>query len=126
MFEKKDKLESLIGGSTSVEGEIKMSGTLRVDGKVSGNIQTDWLIVGEKASIKGDVAAGGIIVGGLVEGNLRAKELIEVKHKGRVLGDISTKRLAVAEGGSIEGMVSMREVSNVIGITDKIKNQGQI
>lgn len=117
------KLESFIGSNTQFEGEIKMNGTLRVDGKVNGNIETDWLILGDKAYLKGDVTATGIIVGGLVQGNLRAKDVVEIKHKGQVKGDVVTVKLMVAEGGLIDGRVSMhREESKVVELTkEKLK-----
>ena len=70
-----EKLESLIGSNSVFNGNIETKGTLRVDGSMEGNINADWVILGEKASIKGDVTARGIVVGGRVEGNLRAKRL---------------------------------------------------
>lgn len=123
MFSKKSKLESFIGANTEFEGDITMHGTLRLDGKVRGNIKTDWLIVGDKGSLKGDVAAGGVVVGGTIEGNIAAKDIVEIKHKGRVAGDVSTIRLAVVEGGVIEGRISMhKENSNIIELKqEKIK-----
>jgi cytoskeletal protein CcmA (bactofilin family) len=118
----KVKLESFIGSNTRLEGEIKMNGTLRVDGKVNGNIETDWLILGDKASLRGDVTANGIIVGGMLEGNLTAREIVEIKHNGRVNGDVLTSRLTVAEGGFINGRVSMQmEETKVVELTQKIK-----
>jgi cytoskeletal protein CcmA (bactofilin family) len=121
MFSKKDRLGSLVGSGASFTGEIKMNGTLRVDGKVTGNVHTDWLIVGEKASLRGNVSARVIIVGGSIEGDLNARELVEIKPKGHVKGDVLTKKLVVAEGGFIDGRVSMqREESKIIEM-DKAK-----
>lgn len=115
MFSKKNKLESFIGANTQFEGDIAMTGTLRLDGKVIGNIKTDWLILGDKGVLNGDVTAGGIVVGGTIEGNLNAKDIVEIKHKGKVVGDVTTVRLAVVEGGNIEGRISMgKGISNVV------------
>jgi cytoskeletal protein CcmA (bactofilin family) len=104
-----EKLESLVGVNSNFRGDIDTKGTLRVDGKMEGNIKADWVIVGEKALIKGDVAARGIVIGGRVEGNLRAEEIIEIKSKGQICGDVSTNKLAVAEGGSFDGRSVMRK-----------------
>lgn len=110
MFSKnREKLESLIGNNTHVVGDVSTRGTLRIDGRVEGNIEADWLILSNQAHVKGDVAASGIIVGGTIDGNLNAKEVIEVKNKGRVKGDIVTGKLTVSEGGYVEGKISMNQ-----------------
>lgn len=116
MFSKNtEKLESFVGVNSQFKGDIKTKGTLRIDGEVEGNVEVDWLILGETAHLKGDVAARGIIVGGRVEGNIKAKEIIEIKSKGQVIGEITTTKLSVAEGAIFEGRSSMhREESNVV------------
>lgn len=125
MFSKKDKvkLESFIGSNTRFQGTIKTEGTLRVDGRVDGNIEADWLVLGENSSLKGNASATGIVVGGLVEGNLTAKEIVEVKDKGQVRGDVLTTKLTVSEGGLIDGRVSMqKEQSKIVELAqDKLK-----
>lgn len=102
-----EKLESLIGANSAFKGNIETKGTLRVDGSMEGNVSADWVILGEKALIKGDVAARGIVVGGKVEGNLRAKEIVEIKAKGQVFGDVTSVKLTIIEGGIFEGRSSM-------------------
>ena len=125
MFSKNtEKLESFIGAKSSFKGNIKTEGTLRIDGSVEGNIEVDWLILGETADIKGDVKARGIIVGGKINGNLSAKELIEIRSKGYLTGEIVTNKLVVAEGGILEGRSSMqRESSNVVELQAAEKNR---
>jgi len=108
MFTKNtEKLESLIGANSIFKGNIETKGTLRVDGSMEGNANADWVILGEKASIKGDITARGIVVGGRIEGNLRAKEIVEIKSKGQVFGDVSSVKLTIIEGGIFEGRSSM-------------------
>jgi len=116
MFTKNtEKLESFIGANSAFKGNIETKGTLRVDGSMDGNVNADWVVLGEKASIKGDITARGIIVGGRIEGNLRAKEIIEIKSKGQVFGDISSVKLTIIEGGIFEGRSSMsKEETKVI------------
>lgn len=109
MFSKStEKLESFIGANTQFKGDIKVKGTLRIDGFMEGKAEADWLILGDKAHLKGNAEARGIIVGGDVEGNLTAKEIIEIKQKGSIKGDIKTNKLTVAEGGRLEGRTSMQ------------------
>lgn len=115
MFHKNtEKLESLIGSSSSVKGEIQSKGTLRIDGSVEGDMAADWVVIGEKALIKGNITARGIVVGGRVEGNLRAKEIVEIRNKGQVYGEISTSKLTIAEGGIFEGRSSMQKEESKI------------
>jgi cytoskeletal protein CcmA (bactofilin family) len=123
MFSKNtEKLESFVGAHSHFKGDIKSKGTLRIDGMVDGNLEADWVILGEKASLKGNVAARGVIVGGKIEGNVTAKEILEIKSKGRVTGDISAPKLTVSEGGIFEGRSTMnREDSNVVELPVKEK-----
>ena len=84
MFTKNtEKLEALIGVNSNFRGDIDTKGTLRIDGALVGNANADWIILGEKSSIKGDLTSRGIVVGGRIEGNLRAKEIVEIKSKGQ-------------------------------------------
>ena len=123
MFSKNtEKLESFIGINSYFKGDIKTQGTLRVDGTVEGNIETDWLILGETSHLKGDATSRGIIVGGRVDGNLTAREIIEIKAKGQVTGELATSKLSIAEGAMFDGRSSMiREESNVIELQAKEK-----
>jgi cytoskeletal protein CcmA (bactofilin family) len=112
MFSKnRDKLESLIGSGTKVKGSISTRGTLRIDGNVEGDVEADWLVLSDKAHLTGDVVAAGIIVAGTIDGHLTAKDIVEVKNKGCVKGDIMTGKLTVSEGGYVEGKISMNSES---------------
>jgi cytoskeletal protein CcmA (bactofilin family) len=121
MFHKNtEKLESLIGANSSFKGDIDTKGTLRIDGSIEGNVNADWVILGEKSYLKGNAVARGIVVGGRIEGNLTAKEIVEIKAKGQVSGDIHTSKLTVIEGGIFEGKSSMlKEESKVVELQAK-------
>jgi len=116
MFSKNtEKLESFVGVNSLFKGDIKTKGTIRIDGTLEGNVDVDWLILGETAQLKGDAIARGIIVGGKVEGNIKAREIIEIKSKGQVVGEITTSKLSIAEGAIFEGRSTMpKEESNVV------------
>lgn len=123
MFTKNtEKLESFVGASSTFKGDIVSKGTLRIDGTTEGSIEADWLIVGEKAMVKGNVLARGIIVGGRIEGNATAKEILEIKSKGHILGDIVTNKLTVSEGGILDGRSTVyREDQKVVELHAKEK-----
>ncbi len=110
MFSKEtDKLETFLGMNSSFKGELNVKGTLRVDGTVEGQLDADYLILSESAEVKGEIRAKKIIVGGKMDGNVRAQELVEIKSKGKVLGDIFTPKLAINEGAELNGKVEMKK-----------------
>jgi cytoskeletal protein CcmA (bactofilin family) len=104
MFLKKNnKLETLIGSNSEIKGDITAQGTMRIDGKITGNIIADSVILGEDASVEGGIKARCVVIGGRVDGSIRAEELVEIKHTGKLVGDIYTSKLSVSEGGIFEG-----------------------
>ncbi len=116
------KLESIVGRNSDISGELNVSGTLRVDGMVRGKLNAECVIISETAMVKGDIKARAIIVGGKVEGNLIGEEMIEIKPKGAVLGEIFTNKFFVIEGGILNGQVHMKkDESNIIPIEPKVQ-----
>lgn len=110
MFSKEtDKLETFLGMNSSLKGELNVRGTLRIDGTVEGQLDSDYVILSETGEVKGEIKAKKILIGGKMDGNVRAQELVEIKSKGKVLGDIFTPRLAIIEGGEFNGKVEMKK-----------------
>lgn len=122
-----EKLKSFLGTQSELQGELKIKGILRLDGAVRGKIEADQVILSETAFIKGEIVARKIIVGGNVEGTLRAAEFLEITAKGRVKGEIFAKNLIVLEGGQFNGRVEMKpDRINVLAFESKnleISNQ---
>ncbi|MGA7104112.1 MAG: polymer-forming cytoskeletal protein [Candidatus Deferrimicrobiaceae bacterium] len=103
------KLETVVGADSTIKGELAIKGTLRIDGVVEGDIRADWVIVGETGRIRGNVQARTMVIGGRVEGNLEASEIIEMKDKAQVFGEICTVKLAMSEGALFDGQSSMKK-----------------
>jgi cytoskeletal protein CcmA (bactofilin family) len=103
-----DKLRSFLGTQSELQGVLRIKGILRLDGTVTGKIEADQVILSETAFLKGEILAKKIIVGGIVEGTLRATEVLEIGAKGRVSGDIFADRLVVLEGGQFNGRIEMK------------------
>jgi len=121
-----DKLESFLGMNSSFKGELNVRGTLRVDGTVEGQLDADYVILSESAEVKGEIKAERIIIGGKVDGNVRAQELVEIKSKGKVFGDIFTPKLAIIEGAELNGKVEMKkEERKVIELELKAREMGK-
>ncbi len=127
MFSKNsEKMESLIGARSHFQGEFVVKGTLRVDGRVDGRVNADCVIVSETAVMKGEVTAQRIVVGGKIEGNLRAQETVEIKATGKVQGDIFANKFCVTEGGEFNGKIEMKTVGKKVSDLEPKSLEGQI
>ena len=112
-----EKMESLLGSNSNFKGDLNVKGTLRVDGRAEGRLDADCVILSESGLVKGDIQGKRIIIGGTVEGNLRAQELVEIKSKGKVLGDIFSHKLVVNEGAEFTGRIeTKKEEGKIIGM----------
>ena len=104
-------LNALLGRGSEFEGKLTFEGTVRIDGKFSGHIQSgDVLVVGEGAKISAEIACGTIIVHGEVTGNIRAKNGVELHHPARVRGNIETPSLMIEKGVLFEGQAKMENL----------------
>ncbi|MBK5095106.1 MAG: polymer-forming cytoskeletal protein [Deltaproteobacteria bacterium] len=102
------KLETVIGADSTITGELEIQGTVRVDGSVVGDIRADWVIIGETGRIRGNVQARMLVVGGRIDGNIDASEIVELKDKAQIFGEICTAKLTVSEGALFDGQSSMK------------------
>ena len=117
-----EKLKSFVGAQSEFQGELKVHGILRVDGKITGKVEADQVILSETAIIQGDIVAKKIFVGGNVEGCLRAPDLVEIRSKGKVKGEIVTNKLSVTEGGEFNGKIEMKADESRILDLESINN----
>ncbi|MEN3013398.1 MAG: polymer-forming cytoskeletal protein [Endomicrobiia bacterium] len=127
MFAKKTtsvpkEIETIIGEGTIFQGSIKSKGSIRVDGRLEGNIiEASQVIVGSKGVVQGDITAHSVIIGGKVNGNITAIESIEIQPGAQLLGDIHTSTLAIGEGAIFEGhCVMSSEKTKVIELDKEI------
>ena len=107
---KADKISTFLGGGTELEGELKLCGTLRLDGDFKGKISGEGtLIVGEGAKIESDIRVSRILNSGEIQGNVIANERIEIHAPGKIIGNIQTPVLVIDEGAIIGGNCCMHE-----------------
>ena len=93
------EVTTLLGRGSEFEGKLSFEGTVRVDGKLSGEIFTDdVLIIGEGAEVNAEISVGAIIIEGTVHGNIHAKRSVEIHTPARVRGNISTPSLSIDKG----------------------------
>ena len=103
-----NRIDSLIGATTRIEGNVFFSGGLRVDGAVRGNVaglpdQPATLVISEQARIDGEVQAAHVVVNGTINGPVDARESLELQAGSRVKGDIHYKSIEIQQGAVIEG-----------------------
>lgn len=103
-----NRIDSLIGATTRIEGNVFFSGGLRVDGAVRGNVaalpdQAGTLVVSEHARIDGEVQAAHIVVNGTINGPVHSHETLELQASSRVKGDVHYKSIEIQQGAVVEG-----------------------
>jgi cytoskeletal protein CcmA (bactofilin family) len=102
------EISTLLGRGSEFEGKLTFEGAVRIDGKLSGEIFSDGiLIVGEGAEVNAEIDIGEIVVQGTITGNIRAKRSIEIKAPAKVKGDITTPSLQIDKGVIFEGKCFM-------------------
>lgn len=98
-----------LGASLHVKGEITGNEDLVIDGSVEGLVQLEdrKLTVGASARLTADVIAREVVVYGNVKGNLRARDRIEIKKDGSVVGDLTTARIMIEDGAYFKGSIEI-------------------
>jgi cytoskeletal protein CcmA (bactofilin family) len=106
------ELNALLGRGSEFDGKLTFEGTVRIDGKFTGSIVTsDVLVVGEGAKISAEISCGTLIVHGEIQGNIRAKALVEFHHPARVRGNVETPALVIEKGVTFEGQCKMENLT---------------
>lgn len=106
------KISSIIGSDMVVDGNIKAKEAVRVEGSVTGDVETEGaLIVSASGKVKGNVKGSSIIIGGSLEGDLTSGGRTEVISTGKVIGNIRTKSLVVDENAVFQGQCIMNTES---------------
>jgi len=104
-----NKVVSIIGPGTTVNGEINSQGTIRIEGMVAGRVQSeDSIVVQESGKVRAELIAGQVVISGEVQGNVFAHDRLEITATGRVVGDITAPRISIAEGVLFEGKCTMK------------------
>ncbi|MGB3808988.1 MAG: polymer-forming cytoskeletal protein [Parvibaculum sp.] len=93
---------SIISNDLVVHGNLVATGDIQVDGTVEGDIRSQSLTVGEKASINGEIVAEDIVIRGRVIGTIRGRR-VQLSSTCHVEGDILHEALAVETGAFFEG-----------------------
>ena len=98
-----------LGASLHVKGEITGNEDLAIDGTVEGlvHLEDRKLTIGPSAKVTADIIAREVAVFGNVKGNLRARDRIEIKKDGSVVGDLTTARIMIEDGAYFKGSIEI-------------------
>ena len=96
--------KNVVNSDVEIKGTLKFSGELTFDGRLEGEIQTDGVLnLGDGAVVNGNINAQSVVVRGKINGNINAKEKIDIKSKTEMFGDIRAAKLAIEEGVTFVG-----------------------
>ena len=103
-----NRIDSLIGVGTKIEGNVNFTGGLRVDGEVVGNVtavsdEPSTLVLSEKARIEGEITVSHLVVNGEISGPVYVAEFLELQSRSRVKGDVHYNSLEMHLGAVVEG-----------------------
>jgi len=98
-----------LGPSIVIKGEITSDEDLQIDGKVDGpiSLRGHRLTVGRTAELNSEISAREVVVYGNASGNLKARDRVEIKKDGQVIGDISTSRISIEDGAYFKGHIEI-------------------
>ena len=96
-----------LGRSIVINGELSASENLTLTGQMDGSIRlaSHTLTIGEEATIRANIDAAAVVILGALTGDVTASQRVEIGPTGSVIGDITSPRLSIADGGSIRGKV---------------------
>lgn len=102
----KTELNAFLAKGTNFKGELRFSGLVRIDGIFEGKVFTDGtLVVGDSGVVKGELHVGELLSSGVVDGTVKAIKSVEVTGQGKLLGEVFTPSLNVAEGVSVDAQL---------------------
>ena len=102
------RIDSLVGNSTKIMGDIDFTGGLLIDGKVVGNITATeddnaTITISENGYVQGEIQIPNIIINGTVEGNVYASNNVELAKNARVFGNVYYNLFEMAMGAEVNG-----------------------
>jgi cytoskeletal protein CcmA (bactofilin family) len=115
----KGTIDSLIGISTSIEGNVNFKGGLRIDGNVKGNVVADssepsMLVISEHARVEGEVRVAHLVVNGEIHGPVFSSEFLELQPRARITGDVFYKALEMHGGALVSGKLTHDQVEEPV------------
>lgn len=112
-----EPIRTTLGKETVFHGTMRFETSLKIDGTFEGEIESNgFLYVEEGAVIRADIRVGSVVVGGIVHGNITARDKLEMLTTGKVYGNVTTTKLKIADGVVFEGKCEMIKNADEIDI----------
>jgi cytoskeletal protein CcmA (bactofilin family) len=103
-------IETVVGSSLKVKGNFKGKGNIIIEGQVDGSLKTDsFIFIGKKAQVTASVEAKTAKIGGIVTGNIKIDEHLDIAGSAQIYGDIRCSSLSVEKGAKINGKCVMEK-----------------
>jgi len=113
---------TVIGQGAVIEGSLRVSGRVQVDGRIEGSLIVDGMVsVGPTGSVVGDIEADELAVGGRVEGTVTARKHLYVASTGAVCGELCYGTLQVERGAVLDGRALKGETKPTVAAKDEKK-----
>ena len=108
-----EKIQTLIGAKTRINGDVEFTGGLHLDGQINGNVKSEVgsgavIVVSDQGCIEGSVSVPNIVLNGIVKGDIEASNRVELGPKARVLGNVHYEIIETAIGAQINGKLIHR------------------
>lgn len=112
-------INTLIGNGSFVHGDLRVNGFIRIDGDIDGDLETDGtVIISEKARLHGNLKAKSAIIGGIILGDVTAKEGVKLLSSAAVIGNIITKKVQMEDDVIFHG--------HCISISDEERYEAEV
>lgn len=104
---------NLISNGTDIVGDVKSGGDIRIDGSLTGNLNTKGkVVIGQSGKVNGEVFCKNSEVSGTIEGKITVNQLLILKAASKIVGDIATSKLSIEPGAMFTGNCKMIESDN--------------
>jgi len=104
---------NLISAGTDIFGDVKSNGDIRIDGTLTGNLNTKGkVVIGPTGKVKGEVICKNSEVAGIIEGKIIVGQLLNLKASSKIVGDIITVKLSIEPGAVFSGNCKMSDTEN--------------
>lgn len=130
-IEVENQVINIIGNGTSIKGDIKAGGDMRIDGTLVGSINAKGkVVIGATGSVDGEIICQSADFSGNLQGKITVTELLAMKASAQILGDIITGKLSVEPGAKFTGTCKMtdplhKHVAAPLVTDEKTKNPAE-
>ena len=124
MLQKNEELpiKAYLGSDALFKGTLSFEGTVRIDGKFEGRVNTsDTLVVGETGDLQADIEAGTVICRGKMRGTIVASKKVEMHPSSKIVGDVQTPALSIELGAILDGNCNMTGSNKIVDLMKEEK-----